>query len=82
MKVFHLTRIAECMSFLSSTSILWYNVQDTGVKIAAMDATAHDVPKNFDVQGYPTLYFLPAGSKKPVSYDGAREEKAMIEFIK
>ena len=39
------------------------------VTVAAMDATAHDVPEGFDVSGYPTVYFQPAGGE-PVSYDG------------
>jgi protein disulfide isomerase family A protein 3 len=47
-----------------------------------MDATAHTVPKGYDVQGYPTLFFLPAGAKKPIAYDGEREASAMEAFIK
>jgi protein disulfide isomerase family A protein 3 len=42
------------------------------VSIAAMDATANTVPKGYDVQGYPTILFLPANTKKVVSYDGER----------
>lgn len=52
------------------------------MKIVAFDATASDVPKGFDVEGYPTLFFLPASTKKPVPYDGARETDSMISFIK
>jgi len=55
---------------------------DEGITLAAMDATAHDVPKEYDVQGYPTLYFVPADSKKPVSYDGGRDEESIVEFLK
>ena len=50
------------------------------VKVAAMDATAHDPPKDFEVQGYPTIYFVPKG--KPVSYDGGRDLDSMVEYIK
>lgn len=53
------------------------------VTVAAMDATEHDVPEGFDVQGYPTVLFLPNGAKdKPMSYDGARELNSMVSFIK
>jgi len=53
------------------------------VTVAAMDATAHDIPEGFDVQGYPTILFLANGAKdKPVSYDGARELSSMVSFIK
>ena len=55
--------------------------QDEGVTIAAMDATAHTVPSGFDVQGYPTLYYVPSSTKKPVPYDGDREKDAIIDFI-
>lgn len=51
------------------------------VKIAAMDATAHDPPKEFDVQGYPTIYFKAHG-KAPVNYDGARDLDSMVEYVK
>lgn len=49
--------------------------------IAAFDATASNVPSGFDVQGYPTLYFVPKGSKKPISYDGDRSASAITAFI-
>merc|ERR1712025_1462608 len=31
------------------------------VEIVKMDATANDVPPQFDVKGFPTLYWLPKG---------------------
>merc|ERR1719268_601401 len=43
------------------------------VEIVKMDATANDVPPQFDVKGFPTLFWLPKTSKKPVSYNGGRE---------
>merc|ERR1719500_1870195 len=43
------------------------------VEIVKMDATANDVPPEFDVKGFPTLFWLPKGTKKPVSYNGGRE---------
>ena len=46
-----------------------------------MDATAHTPPKDFEVSGYPTLYFIPADTKVPISYSGAREKDAIINFI-
>jgi len=53
------------------------------VVVAAMDATAHEVPEGFDVQGYPTVLFLANGAKdKPVSYDDARDFQSMVNFIK
>ena len=51
------------------------------VKIAAMDATAHDPPSGYDVEGYPTIYFVPHG-KSPVNYNGERDLESMKEYIK
>lgn len=37
---------------------------------AKMDATENDVPKVFEVQGFPTLYFVPKNAKNsPRRYD-------------
>ena len=35
-----------------------------------MDATENDVPSQYEVQGFPTLYFVPKNSKNsPRKYD-------------
>mmetsp|Transcript_33176 Transcript_33176/g.74941 ORF Transcript_33176/g.74941 Transcript_33176/m.74941 type:complete len:165 (-) Transcript_33176:213-707(-) len=53
------------------------------VVVGAMDATAHEAPKGFDVQGYPSIYFLKDGEKEaPVSYDGPRDLDSMVQYIK
>ncbi|KAF8711247.1 hypothetical protein HU200_029265 [Digitaria exilis] len=54
---------------------------DEEVVIAKMDATENDVPSEFDVQGYPTMYFVtPSG--KVTSYEGGRTAEDIIDFIK
>lgn len=53
------------------------------IVIAKMDATANDVPYPYEVQGFPTIYWSPMGSKdSPKKYQGGREVKDFIEFIK
>ena len=55
---------------------------NTNVVIAKMDATANDFPESFIVEGFPTIYWVPAGGKdKPVGYDGGREVKDFMRFI-
>jgi len=55
---------------------------DKGVVLAAMDATAHTVPKGFNVEGYPTLFFVPANDKaNPVPYEGGRDANSMIQYL-
>lgn len=52
------------------------------VSIVKMDATANDVPPEFDVRGFPTLYWLPKdGKNKPVRYEGGRELDDFIKYI-
>merc|ERR1711902_452001 len=51
------------------------------VEIVKMDATANDVPPQFDVKGFPTLYWLPKDSKKPVAYNGGRELDDFVKYI-
>uniref|UniRef100_M0ZYC3 Protein disulfide isomerase n=1 Tax=Solanum tuberosum TaxID=4113 RepID=M0ZYC3_SOLTU len=45
------------------------------------DATANDLPKgDFDVQGFPTMYFRSASGNLS-QYNGERTKEAIIEFI-
>uniref|UniRef100_A0A671Q2U9 Protein disulfide-isomerase A3 n=1 Tax=Sinocyclocheilus anshuiensis TaxID=1608454 RepID=A0A671Q2U9_9TELE len=56
---------------------------DPNIVIAKMDATANDVPPNYDVQGFPTIYFVPSGQKdQPQRYEGGREVSDFIIFLK
>ncbi|XP_030560456.1 protein disulfide-isomerase A3 [Drosophila novamexicana] len=57
-------------------------LQNEEVAIVKMDATANDVPPEFNVRGFPTLFWLPKDSKnKPVSYNGGREIDDFIKYI-
>jgi len=51
------------------------------VEIVKMDATANDVPPQFEVKGFPTLFWLPKGSKKVTSYNGGRELDDFVKYI-
>uniref|UniRef100_A0AAQ4PDH3 Protein disulfide-isomerase n=1 Tax=Gasterosteus aculeatus aculeatus TaxID=481459 RepID=A0AAQ4PDH3_GASAC len=56
---------------------------DPNVIIAKMDATANDVPSPYEVSGFPTLYFSPAGRKtSPKKYEGGREVSDFISYLK
>lgn len=51
--------------------------------LVKMDATANDIPKNYDVNGFPTIYFAPAGKKEePIKYEGNRDLNDLIDFMK
>ena len=57
------------------------------MRIAKLDATANDwtaKDSTFQVQGFPTLYFKPAGADglaRVVKYEGAREAPAMAAWL-
>jgi protein disulfide isomerase family A protein 3 len=51
------------------------------VEIVKMDATANDVPPGFDVRGFPTLFWIPSDTRKPVSYNGGREVNDFVKYI-
>lgn len=55
---------------------------DEEVVIAKMDATTNDVPSDFNVQGFPTLYWLPKDrTNPPQQYQGGREVDDFIKYI-
>ncbi|ALC40739.1 ERp60 [Drosophila busckii] len=57
-------------------------LQSEEVAIVKMDATANDVPPEFNVRGFPTLFWLPKDAKhKPVSYNAGRELDDFIKYI-
>ncbi|KAF0932180.1 hypothetical protein E2562_008711 [Oryza meyeriana var. granulata] len=53
---------------------------DEDVVIAKMDATANDIPPDFAVEGYPSMYFYSPGGNL-LSYDGGRTAEEIIDFI-
>lgn len=56
---------------------------DPNIVIAKMDATANDVPSYYEVRGFPTIYFAPAGSKQsPKRYEGGREVSDFLSYLK
>uniref|UniRef100_T1JE30 Protein disulfide-isomerase n=1 Tax=Strigamia maritima TaxID=126957 RepID=T1JE30_STRMM len=52
------------------------------VEIVKMDATANDVPSQFEVSGFPTLFWAPKDKKlNPVRYEGGREFDDFVKYI-
>ncbi|XP_059620059.1 protein disulfide-isomerase A3 [Phlebotomus argentipes] len=55
---------------------------ESGVSIVKVDATANDVPPQFEVRGFPTLFWVPKDNKsKPVKYEGGRELEDFVKYI-
>ena len=49
-----------------------------------MDATANEIDvESVQVKGFPTLYFFKGNDKaNPVRYEGARELKDLLKYVK
>lgn len=55
---------------------------EKNIVIGKVDATQHEaLAARYDIGGYPTLKFFPAGSSEPESYEGSRELDGMVDFI-
>merc|ERR1712071_173143 len=54
---------------------------DEDVEIVKMDATANDVPPQFNVRGFPTLFWLPKDTNTPKTYEGGREVDDFVNYI-
>ncbi|CEO98408.1 Protein disulfide-isomerase [Plasmodiophora brassicae] len=53
---------------------------DKSVVIAQVDGTQNDIP--LEIQGFPTIFFFPAGKKSnPLTYQGERSVAAIAKFI-
>jgi protein disulfide isomerase family A protein 3 len=56
--------------------------KESSIVIAKMDATENDVPSQYEVQGFPTLYFAPKNNKNnPRKYEGGREVDDFIKYL-
>eukprot|EP00455_Lapot_gusevi_P021328 TRINITY_DN2240_c0_g1_i1.p1 TRINITY_DN2240_c0_g1~~TRINITY_DN2240_c0_g1_i1.p1 ORF type:complete len:528 (-),score=202.70 TRINITY_DN2240_c0_g1_i1:39-1493(-) len=51
--------------------------------IAKIDATANDYPSSFQVNGYPSIFLVPArANAQPIAHTGEREVDDLLSFIK
>lgn len=72
----------HCKQLAPKYEELATNLKDEDVLIVKMDATANDAPPNFEVRGFPTLYWLPKNAKTaPIPYNSGREVDDFVKFI-
>uniref|UniRef100_A0A0D9ZL07 Protein disulfide-isomerase n=1 Tax=Oryza glumipatula TaxID=40148 RepID=A0A0D9ZL07_9ORYZ len=71
----------HCRKFAPILEEIAVSLQDDqDIVIAKMDGTANDIPTDFTVEGYPTIYFY-SSSGNLLSYDGSRTAEEIISFI-
>ena len=72
----------HCKSLAPIYDELGEKMEKEDVVIAKMDATANDVPPQFQVQGFPTLYWVPKGAvDSPQQYQGGRALNDFVKYI-
>jgi len=60
-----------------------YNVAGSKLRVAKIDATNNFVPNNFEVRGFPSIFWVPAGKgDAPLKYEGGRELDDFEKYIK
>ncbi|VDO24938.1 unnamed protein product [Onchocerca flexuosa] len=74
----------HCKAFESKYKELAMKLKsESNVLLVKIDATANDIPTNYAVSGFPTIYFAPVGRKKePIKYEGNRDLDDLIDFMK
>ncbi|GAB6026333.1 Protein O-glucosyltransferase 2 [Chamberlinius hualienensis] len=52
--------------------------------VAKMDAAANDVPPPFEVEGFPTIYYVPQADKEhPIVFDGTNKDvQSVVDFVR
>lgn len=58
--------------------------RDENVVIAKVDCEAENsksLASEFQISGFPTIKFFPAGSKEPIAYEGGRSEESFVSYI-
>jgi len=72
----------HCKALAPEFDILASTFKGQPVKIASVDADKHrDLGGRFEVKGFPTIKFFPAGSTTAETYSGGRTAADMIDFI-
>lgn len=52
------------------------------VVVAKMDGTSNETPlESFDWNSFPTIFFVKAGEKTPIKYEGSRTVDGLMEFL-
>jgi len=53
------------------------------IMIAKMDGTANETPvEGFDWSGFPSIFFVKAGSTTPLKYNGGRSKDDLLNYLK
>jgi len=72
----------HCKKLAPTFEELGKEMANENVEIVKMDATANDVPPQFEVHGFPTLYWAAKDYKSsPKKYEGGRDVNDFVDYI-
>lgn len=72
-----------CQHLEATLEILAKKLADDNLVLAKVDATANDLPVNYNASKYPTVYFAAADNKdSPLVFEGKREADEIESFLK
>lgn len=56
--------------------------KEKNLVIAKIDATANDIPDEYKVEGFPTIYYAPANDKdNPLKFEGDRTVEGFTKYL-
>lgn len=72
----------HCQKLAPIWDELGEKLKNEPVDIVKIDATANDWPKSqYDVSGFPTIYWKPADGSKPSRYNGGRSLDDFVKYV-
>lgn len=84
-KLFLFFRCGHCKSFEPKYKqfAAKHAKEQPNLVVAKFDATENDVPEKYNVEGFPSIYFAPSGSKSsPIKYTGNRDLDDLEKFVR
>jgi len=73
----------HCKQLAPTFEAVAKELESEKVRVAKIDATANDFPQDaFPVQGFPTMFFVPATTHKPEQYEGGRSKDDLLAFLR
>ncbi|CAF4354098.1 unnamed protein product, partial [Adineta steineri] len=71
----------HCTNFKPTyTKLAQRYTSQSNLILTQIDASANDIPSDFEVTGFPTIYFVPMNNQ-PVKYEGNRDINDLVNFI-
>ena len=79
---FHAPWCQHCQMLMPVLTKLSLTLLAEEVDVVKYDAVANDIPRYFNVQGYPTIYLLTKhGKTSPILFNAPRKHSTLLKFV-